>query len=237
MLRDGFFSKRRYSYPFDNFHKAFFVTDWELEFNFRSLNTSNAKESLKNKVFFQLMLRQSPLFDKTPNLVGSVSNGRYRSFSEFSAVDKIFESKGRVFVKSVSGWGGEKCFVAKNSEEIPKIGTYIIEDCAESHPYAFKIFPHFINTIRVFTLKDEHGEPFIVGAAHRFGGQANSVVDNFSKGGISCSIDMEAGILGSGASNPGAHSTILHNCHPVTKVDLAGTQIPFWKEVKNWRST
>lgn len=232
MLRHGFFSKRRYFYPFDNFDKALFITDWEVEFNFWKLNTREAQEPLRNKVFFQLMLRQSRLADNSPGLIGSVSDGQYRSFSEFPSVNKIFESKDNVFLKPISGAGGKSCFVARNPEEIPDTGTYIIENSAEPHPYALRIFPHSINTIRVFTLKDEHNEPFIVGASHRFGGQANSPIDNFSKGGISCGIDMETGILRSGVSNPGAHATILHSCHPVTKVDLAGTQIPFWEEVK-----
>jgi hypothetical protein len=71
-----------------------------------------------------------------------------------------------------------------------------------------------------------------MGAAHRFGGQANSPIDNLSKGGLTCGIDMDTGILGSGASNFGAHSTIFHDLHPVTKAELIGVQIPFWEEVK-----
>ncbi|WP_166259667.1 sugar-transfer associated ATP-grasp domain-containing protein [Marinobacter salicampi] len=233
MLRDGFFSKRRYFYPFDKYHKALFITDWEIEFHFRTLNPNTAKENLKNKIFFQLMLRHTPLADSSPGLIGSVSNGQYRSYSEFSTVNNIFDSKDRVFLKPASGWGGERCFLATSPNDIPDKGTYVIENCAEPHPYALTIFPYSINTIRVFTLKDEHNEPFIVGAAHRFGGQADSPIDNFSKGGISCGIDMATGILKSGTSNPGAHATILHQQHPVTKVDLAGVQIPFWEDVKN----
>jgi len=232
MLRHGFFSKRRYFYPFDSCHKALFLTDWEVEFNFWKLNTLASQEPLRNKIFFQLMLRQSQLADSSPGLIGSVSDGRYRSLSEFSTLNSIFESKHSVFLKPIAGAGGKSCFLVKNPKEIPGIGNYIIENSAEQHSYSDRIFPHSINTIRVFTLKDGHNEPFIVGAAHRFGGQANSPIDNFSKGGISCGIDMETGVLGSGVSNPGAHPTISHNCHPVTKVDFAGTQIPFWEEVK-----
>lgn len=232
MLSNGFFSKRRHFYPFDKYHKALFITDWEIEFNFRTLNSHEAKENLKNKIFFQLMLRHTPLANRTAGLIGSVSNGQYRPFSAFSTVDEIFDRKDCVFLKPASGWGGDRCLLATNPESIPNKGSYIIENCAEPHPYALNIFPYALNTIRVLTLKDEHNEPFIVGAAHRFGGQAGSPVDNFSKGGISCGIDMETGILKSGFSNPGAHASISHKCHPVTKVDLAGVQIPFWEDVK-----
>ena len=232
MIRNGFLSYRRYFYDFNNVPQAFLITDWEIEFNFRSLNTGTAKENLKNKVFFHLTLRHSPVADYTPGLIGSISEGQYRPFSEFSSINSIFKSKDRVFIKPASGWGGQRCLVATNPAEIPDTGTYIIENCAEAHPYALQIFPYSINTIRVFTLKGENNEPFIVGAAHRFGGHADSPVDNFSQGGISCGIDMDTGILGSGVSNAGAHSTIFHDCHPVTKANLAGTQIPFWEEVK-----
>lgn len=232
MIRDGFYSKRRYFYPFSDFPKEFLLTDWEVEFNFRALNSNSAKENLKNKVFFQLLLRQSPLANRAPGLLGSVSDGQYRSFSEFSTVDSIFESRDRVFVKPVSGWGGERCCVANSADDVPDTGAYVIEDCAEPHPYALQLFPHAINTIRVFTLKDEYGAPFIVGAAHRFGGKANSLIDNFTQGGVSCGIDMETGVLQSGVSNPGAHSTMFHERHPVTNAVLAGIRVPFWEEVK-----
>jgi len=232
MLRQGFFSKRRYFYPFDKFPKEFLITDWEIEFGFRALNPSTAKENLKNKVFFQLMLRHSPVFDRTPGVVGVVANGQYRSFSEFNTLDAIFKAKERVFLKPVSGWAGDGCILASSRKQVPETGSYTIEDCGEPHTYSSDIFPHSINTIRVFTLKDEFGEPFIVGAAHRFGGSIKNPIDNFSKGGISCGIDMETGILRSGLSNPGFHSTIFHEYHPVTGVKLSGVQVPFWEESK-----
>lgn len=233
MLKYGFFSKRRQLYPFEQYDRSLFLTDWEIEFGFPLINSPSSQEPLKNKVFFSLMLRQAGLDDYTSGLLGTIENGRFYSFSACRTLTELFDDYHNFFLKPVSGAGGRDCRIIDRLSHLPQEGSYLIERQAIAHEYASQIFPHSINTIRVFTIKDSTGKPQVVGAAHRFGGQVNSPVDNFSKGGISCSIDIETGKLGRGVSNPGFYRTIFHDYHPVSQVAFTGVTVPFWKSVKS----
>ncbi|WP_148861247.1 sugar-transfer associated ATP-grasp domain-containing protein [Marinobacter fonticola] len=233
MLKQGFFSKRRQFYPFDQYDKSLFLTDWEIEFGFPLINSPSSQEPLKNKVFFNLMLRQAGLDNYTPGLLGTIDNGRFCSFSSYRTPAELFDDNRSLFLKPISGAGGLGCCVIERHADIPKEGSYLIERQATAHDYARQIFPDSINTIRVFTIKDSAGKTQVVGAAHRFGGRSNSPIDNFSKGGISCGIDLDSGKLGRGVSNPGFYQTIFHDHHPVSNAMLTGVTIPYWESVKS----
>lgn len=60
-------------------------------------------------------------------------------------------------------------------------------------------------------------------------GGSTAPVDNLHSGGLFAPIDLETGII----SHPGYDKKhVLHKCHPVSGIPIAGFQIPFWKEVK-----
>lgn len=232
MLKDGFFSSRHAFYPFAKFDKALFLTDWEIEFKFPRLNSSASQQPLKNKLFFQLFLKSVDLNNRTPGFFGIVESGTYQPFSGFKTLEDVFSEAIDVFVKPISGAGGKECFIAKRIADIPKDGSYIIERRAVGHAYSERIFPYSINTIRVFTLKNRAGKPFIVGAAHRFGVQIDQPVDNFSRGGIACGVDLDSGELSSGITSPGLYRANTHHTHPTTQEPLSGVIVPFWNDVK-----
>lgn len=233
MLKDGFFSKRRGFYPFHKFHKSLFLTDWEIETKFSRINTKFSQEKLRNKLFFQLLLKEAGLQDSLPGLIGTVENGRYQSFSGALSLEEVIGSEHRVFIKPILGSGGRDCFIVRRIEDIPTIGHYLIEKCALAHPYSYEIFPHALNTVRMLTLKNRSGEPFIVGAVHRFGANAEEPIDNFSRGGVACGIDLLSGVLSAGVTNPEVFSVNWHDSHPTTYKPLTGVKVPFWQAAKD----
>lgn len=87
-----------------------------------------------------------------------------------------------------------------------------------------------INTIRVNTILDSNGVAHIIKAALRCG-VGDSVVDNYSAGGIVYPINVEYGRI----EGPGIGKSNLYNkwlyVHPGSSVFMIGKQIPFWKEL------
>src|SRR5699024_4694414 len=68
-------------------------------------------------------------------------------------------------------------------------GYMISENLVESHVSA-SFFEDSVNTIRILTMKSpDSGLPFIAQAVFRIGTVESAPVDNWSKGGISVSID------------------------------------------------
>ncbi len=92
------------------------------------------------------------------------------------------------------------------------------------------IHPQSVNTLRIPTavIKGENGEPEVrlFNPTLRVG-MGESIVDNFSAGGISALIDPESGKIYTDGADKKGHK---YEFHPNTGVKFKGFQIPQWDE-------
>jgi hypothetical protein len=71
-------------------------------------------------------------------------------------------------------------------------------------------------------------DPFIALAVHRFGTDRSYPVDNWTRGGLSCHVDLASGRLGPGVTFPQPPPISWHDVHPNSGATLAGETIPDW---------
>jgi hypothetical protein len=101
---------------------------------------------------------------------------------------------------------------------------YIVTAAVEQHPELASFFPETVNTVRVLMMREPSGEAFVADAVLRLGTSSSGGVDNFSKGGLSFSIDTAVGKIGQGRRKTGA---VFEN-HPDTGARVSGCSIPHW---------
>ncbi len=101
---------------------------------------------------------------------------------------------------------------------------YILTAAVEQHPEMASFFPETVNTVRVLMMREPSGEAFVADAVLRLGTSSSGGVDNFSKGGLSFSIDTAVGKIGQGRRKTGA---VFEN-HPDTGAPVSGCFIPHW---------
>lgn len=106
----------------------------------------------------------------------------------------------------------------------------VLEELIEQGEEMALIHPQSVNTLRIPTavIKGEDGQPQVrlFNPTIRVG-QKDSVIDNFSAGGISALIDPDTGLIFSdGADKKGR----TYKLHPDTGVAFKGFRIPHWDE-------
>lgn len=104
---------------------------------------------------------------------------------------------------------------------------YIITESVTPHEVVSRLFPATTNTVRMLMMRDDEGV-FIASAVIRIGSKDSGFVDNFSAGGLSCSIDISTGKIGPARRKNG--QSLLS--HPDTGQPIAGRRLPFWTETK-----
>lgn len=228
----GFLSQRATLYPFARFDRRLFLSDWEIEKRLGQVNDKAAMALLDNKLLFHLVLARGGLENTAPTLVGMLTAGQFRSLSPFGTIGEAVAAFGALVCKPVGGSGGADISVIRGADRPEEKGLFLLEAFIEQHAYASHIFSGSLNTIRVVTMTDLGGVPFVAGAAHRFGCAASAPVDNFKRGGISALVDDTTGILSAGRSNPGRHADHVHEVHPDSGERIAGVQVPMWDEAK-----
>jgi hypothetical protein len=104
----------------------------------------------------------------------------------------------------------------------------IFEELIIQHKDLADIYPHTVNTIRVFSLLD-HNKCHILFAVWRMG-VSSDIVDNFHQGGIMAVVDLKSGEVSSDAFNLDGDR---YETHPVTKRTIKGRIIPYWQQCMN----
>ena len=105
---------------------------------------------------------------------------------------------------------------------------YLITETVVAHPQIKTFFAGTTNTIRVLMMRDpESGEGFIAAAVLRVGSAATGDLDNYSRGGVSCPVDIATGLVGVGRLKTGGQATE----HPDTGDPITGRTIPMWEMV------
>lgn len=103
----------------------------------------------------------------------------------------------------------------------------LLEEVIKQSDFMNKIYPNSVNTIRLVTVIDNHGEPQVLAAAMRIGGRG-SVVDNFNQGGLVIRIDIDTGITSTVAVNIDG---VEYENHPDTGTKVAGVKVERWDEI------
>lgn len=227
LLFNGFFSLRKNYYQFDKYDKNLFLNDWEIEFNLKKINSHETKKYVTDKLYFGLLLQNMGI----SHLVGLVNYNRFIPLSKYNNIDAALKEHGYIFVKPVTGSGGNGIYVAKSYEECKVRSPHVIELPILQHEYANNIYSGSINTIRVMTIKDSK-DIFIAGAFHRFGTNDSGCVDNISKGGIGANIDLNDGIMTAAIPNPIFKQNIVYKAHPNSGSQIEGIKVPYWDEVQ-----
>lgn len=151
-----------------------------------------------------------------------------------------------IFAKNSKGVGGMNIqrFEVKNREgewsindlspgdflnRLSKGKLDLIEQAIEQHEALNYINPKTVNTVRVTTILGPSGEVGILPPTIKIG--VNSVVDNFSMGGISVKVDLKSGITLSPVLYKDPKHQVLEDLHPVTGVKISGQALPYWPEI------
>ena len=100
----------------------------------------------------------------------------------------------------------------------------LIEEYVFQHSKMNELFPYSVNTLRIVSAY-KNGKTTILFRAIRIGNGKN-VVDNFNHGGM-YSVVNEKGIIEKPAIDKNG---IIYTKHPVTKTEIVGFQIPYFKE-------
>ena len=100
-----------------------------------------------------------------------------------------------------------------------------------THAALAALSPAALPTLRIVTCVDEQGGIETVSATLKLG-RGDTVVDNFSTGGLAAPLDLATGRAGAARSKDRAWRLSTHETHPSTCAPIAGFEVPDWEEAK-----
>lgn len=247
----GFLSETSYIYDFDNYPYTDYLSDYQRMLAF-GVNEW-AADLLVNKLAFQRLLE--PMLPM-PALLGILRSGRLHTLDGPTVEpDRVFamldESEHGLVLKPLSGSCGRGVLVigkddgriVLNSEpvaagdvltRIPPDEAYMVTPFVSQSEYSKAFYPHTTNTIRILTMIDPAtGRAFVATAVQRMGCGRSRPVDNWTQGGLSALIDIEAGRLGRGVTFPINGKLVWHNTHPETGAAIEGVVVPGWAGIRD----
>ncbi len=248
--RAGFYPSTSALYPLESPERDSYISD-----RWRELSWAidwPAAGFLDDKLAFFLLMRQFGV--PTPEVVGVVIRGRVHRLGDaeqrplLAWLPAWLAERGSLVVRPNRGTGGQGVLVLEAGDGAGCVvnGTatswdlleqrfassvdHVITEFVEQASYARDVFPPSTNTIRILTMQDAAGRPFVAVAVHRFGTPGSAPADNFMKGGLSVPIDPETGVLGTGVQR---FRLQRHQVHPETGVQLTGTVVPRWARMRD----
>ena len=104
----------------------------------------------------------------------------------------------------------------------------IAEEVLQQHPDMAALHPASVNCVRIATFVKDDGVPTVIYAACK-AGSGGAACDNTGRGGITCRLDIDRGVI---ISN--GHSEELEEfaAHPATGITFRGYRIPMAAECK-----
>jgi hypothetical protein len=114
--------------------------------------------------------------------------------------------------------------------DLSQVENYLIQRRLVPHRDLAELSCGILTTIRMVTIRDEHGGHEPTHAVFRMPKSPSAKVDNFHAGGLAAKIDIETGEL-SAASDIGLRpDSDWHPTHPHTGARIAGRKLPYWSE-------
>lgn len=156
----------------------------------------------------------------------------------------FFAKHKTVFVKEIDGCRGRGVRkVESNRIDCKQLFTelrsekdvhFVLDEEIEQIQSLHEFHPWSINTLRIVTLYDTKNDVVhIVNARLRLGNNRNSV-DNLHFGGIGANVDIVTGVVDSMGCDSNNRRYVYH---PLTKKQIVGFQIPYWKECLDYVNT
>lgn len=149
------------------------------------------------------------------------------------AFEAFCQAHPKIVAKPLDGTCGRGIEFFETSDKSKIVGLYdmlkegrqfLVEELIVQHPDIAKIYPLSVNTLRLVTIKNRDNV-HVVFSSLRIGNGLR--VDNLNSGGMAVIVDMETGKI----SSPGADKAgKAYERHPMTGVELAGCQIPLYRE-------
>lgn len=213
-------------YSLKNAEKRKYVTWRRQRWIYRQCNDPDYIHKLRdknliNEIFGDYLMRDWLLPDEKT----------FEQFAQFVADNPVFIAKPAL---GTEGAGVKKFDVTAADEaalqaiyEELQGKQYLLERYIKQHPQIHSLHPQSVNTIRLTTIRNRDGVNILTAALRM--GRADSVVDNYTTGGIVASVDLATGIVSSRGVDKMHHEFIVH---PDTNEAIIGRQIPKWEEVK-----
>lgn len=205
-------------------------------------------EMLNNKIVSTEVMKQ---YIRMPeiylvNSKGTISDLSGNILSPEKAVEVIAEKKNVIIKPFKKGKGTDVHRISFEGDAVTIDGReadeqelirflkeredWYISEAVAQHPYAEALFDKSVNTIRIITLRSpENGKMKIFFAVQRIGTEKTIPVDNASRGGIVCRIDLDTGRLSYGRS---LHDKKVYTEHPDLGARLEGACVPGWEDLK-----
>lgn len=241
LIHLGFYPSDSIIYDFEKYGYDAFLNQREYK-NLKYLNGATSP-LIDNKAFLPIILHGLPEY--LPDFFAFVSNGRVRfsrgtyfPYGELEAFLKAAIGRfGQIIIKPSSEYGGKNILIVhpenlKEGLNKLKKGDHVINNILENEDFIAAINPQSLNTFRVVFFKDRSGKNQILMMAHRFGSSLSNHVDNISRGGMACAMDLRTGRFSKGCSY--VHPSYLgwFEKHIETGVQIEGQIIPEWTEKK-----
>ena len=135
--------------------------------------------------------------------------------------------------KPPNGYGGrgiDKITLEGSPEELYRSlvenGQMLVEEVIVQHPDLAELYPHSVNTLRMFTFFDGT-EGHLLQAILKLGNEGK-FLDNFSSGGMYTFLDMNGKALYPAVDG----ENHVYEVHPMTGQSIIGFQVPFFEEAK-----
>ncbi len=217
-------------------------------------------EVLNNKLIFEMVYSK---YVRVPRTLALLDDGYYieyptldnRSFSQhtdvYEAIVQLAKQHGRLVIKPVRGAMGTGVMLLertdseqlvingqiRSKEELKEhfqgLRDYFVSEYIEQAGYSKILYPHALNTMRLFTMVcPERNEPFLAAAVKKIGTDKSAPLDNNSIGGMAAAIDMESGVLSAASQFLGNRVTWFKR-HPDSGALIEGVIVPNWADVKN----
>lgn len=103
----------------------------------------------------------------------------------------------------------------------------VLDELVQQHHLLSKLNPSSVNTVRIFTVVLGKEECEIIGAALRIG-KGNTIIDNYSAGGLVGAIDVNTGIVMEDAEDAIGKR---YSMYPISKIKIQGFKIPNWNMI------
>lgn len=251
LWRHGFLSESDVLYGLRTRSHDDYLTDVERFVGSRTINIPYGI-LLDDKLLFDRLMEPFP--DLKPRLFGVLDGPRIlpaMGGEDSRSLRALLQSEKRLAVKPAVGGGGRGFALLEACED----GTFLrngkpveigelerhgraaerlmVTEHVEQHPEIAALYPHTVNTLRLLTMQDETGAPFIARAVIRIGCAHSVPTDNWIQGGICAEVDLESGTLGEAAGFPAGEDR-MNWCarHPESGQAIAGAEIPQWDRVR-----